>query len=436
MRAKEKKMRQKTLMLFLILALMVSGSTSLLAQDAASLPADEAASQPIYLPLVRGSQAASPSSEAEPAEGPEMTEEDLTDGGDGVQAAGGGNRGLVFVSTNAMDEVRGNEVVMYRRGADGQLILTGRFPTGGQGLGSSLSSQGAVVLSNNGRWLFVVNAGSNELSVFAVHAAGLVLTDKVASGGQRPTSVTVRKNLVFVLNAGDPGNITGFKLNREGKLAPLPDGTRPLSNGGVGAAPAPAQVSFTPDGDALVVTERATNLIDTYKVHKQGRITGPYVQNAAGVTPFGFAFAQKETLVVSEAFAGEANASAVSSYAVDDEELHLVSASVPTGETAACWIAIAGDGRFAYSTNAGSASISAYAVGEDGALTLLNGRAGLTGEGTGPTDVMVSRDGAWLYALSPRSHTIVGFAVQADGSLAPLGSFGGLTGTPVGLAAW
>jgi 6-phosphogluconolactonase len=426
-------MRQKTIILLLVLALMVSGSTSLFAQEAQ-------ADQPIYLPLVRAGQQANSTTEPVPVATPvaeaEVLAEDLTEAVNGVEAAGDSDRGLVFVSTNAVDEVRGNEVVLYRRGTDGGLTLTGRFPTGGQGLGSGLGSQGALVLSNNGRWLFVVNAGSNELSVFAVHSNGLTLTDKVASGGLRPTSVTVRKNLVYVLNAGDPGNITGFQLNREGRLTPLPDGTRPLSNGGVGAAPAPAQISFTPDGDALVVTERATNLIDTYTVGKDGRASGPHVQNSAGVTPFGFAFAQKETLIVSEAFAGAPNGSAVSSYAVDDEMLHLVSASVPTGETAACWIAIAGDGRFAYSTNAGSASISAYAVDKQGALTLLNGRAGLTGEGTGPTDVIVSHDEQWLYALSPRSQTIIGFAVQPDGALVSLGSFGGLTGTPAGIGAW
>jgi 6-phosphogluconolactonase len=417
-------MLRKTIMFLLTLALMLSGSASVFAQ------AEDQPDQLVLLPLIGAGQ------QRATVEAEQSTEENLTEMDETVDAAGGVGTGSVFVSTNAVDAVRGNEVVMYRRAVDGALTVTGRFPTGGQGLGSGLGSQGALILSNNGRWLFVVNAGSNEISVFSVQPAGLILTDKVASGGVRPTSLTVRKNLLFVLNAGDPGSITGFKLNSAGKLTPLADSTRNLSNQGSGVAPAPAQVSFTPDGNALVVTERATNLLATYQVRRDGRISGPTLFNSSGTTPFGFAFARNDTLVVSEAFAGAANASAVSSYRVNNDALRLVSGSVPTGETAACWIAIANRGRFAYSTNAGSASISAYHVAEDGQLTLLNGRAGLTGDGTGPTDPAVSHNERWLYALSPRSANVIGFTIESNGSLNSIGSFGGLPTTAAGIAAW
>ncbi|MFN8444674.1 MAG: beta-propeller fold lactonase family protein [Caldilineaceae bacterium] len=390
----------------------------------------DAANRSIFLPLISGSGQATSSTDTD------SVEENLTEEGAAVEAAHADNMGLVFVSTNANDLVRGNEVVMYRRASNGTLTVTGRFPTGGQGLGAGLGSQGTVVLSDNGRWLFVVNAGSNEISVFAVQNAALILTDKVASGGMRPTSLTVRKNLLYVLNAGDPGNITGFKLNKDGKLAALANSTRWLSNNGSGVAPAPAQVSFSPDGENLVVSERATNLLDLYNVDKNGLVKSSTVVNSAGITPFGFAFAKGNTLVVSEAFGGATNASASSSYRLDDGQLKLVSASVPTGQTAACWIVIAGNGKFAYTTNAGSASLSLYAVGHKGELTLLNGRAGDTGAGTGPTDAAVSQNGRWLYALSPRSQNVVGFGVQENGSLNNLGSFGGLPTTAAGIAAW
>lgn len=385
----------------------------------------------VYLPLVTDNQQLATGTD-------EMAtaEEDLTDGLADVDAAGQPRPGFVFVSTNANDPVRGNEIVMYQRAADGALTLSGRFPTGGQGLGSGLGSQDPVILSKNGRWLFAVNAGSNEVSVFAVHPTGLVLSDKVASGGVRPTSLTVRSNRLFVLNAGDPGNITGFRLNGQGKLTPVAGSTGLLSNNGSGAAPAPAQVSFSPDGKYLVVTERATNLLDLYRVNQQGAVTGPVTTPSSGMTPFGFAFAGDDTLVVSEAFGGAANASAVSSYRLQNGQLQLLSASVPTGETAACWIVISKDGERAYTTNAGSASLSGYTINRTGALTLLAARAGETGADTGPTDAGKSRDGQLLYVLSPRSQTVIGFTVQADGTLAALGSFGGLPANAAGMAAW
>lgn len=389
----------------------------------------------VYLPLVAGNGQSVDATEEVPVE-EVAAEEDLTDSAEEVAAADHNDKGIVFVATNASDPVRGNEIVMYRRATTGALTVTGRFPTGGQGLDSGLGSQDSLILSKNGRWLFAVNAGSHEISVFAVYPTGLVLTDKVASGGVRPTSLTVRKNLLYVLNAGDPGNITGFKLDRDGKLTPLADSTRFLSNNGAGAAPAPAQVSFSPDGDNLIVTERATNLIDLYKVNRRGLATGPVAQASAGMTPFGFAFAEDDTLVVSEAFGGAANASAVSSYRLDDDQLQLVSASVPTGQTAACWIVISKDGKFAYSTNAGSESVSGYRVEDEGNLTLFNGRAGETGVGTGPTDASKSRNGRFVYVLSPRSQTVIGFEMQADGALVSIGSFGGLQPNAAGIVAW
>lgn len=409
-------LRKISMFLALLLATVVA--LPVFAQDAPTKT-----STTVYLPLAAAGNQVN-----------EAAETDLTDAGADVTAAS--NNGAVFVSTNSTDPVRGNEVVMYRAGADGTLTVAGRFPTGGLGSGNGLGSQGALILSNNGRWLFVVNAGSNEITVFAVKPAGLVFSDKVASGGVRPISLTVRKNLVYVLNAGDPGNIAGFQLGSNGKLTPLVNSARPLSNNGSGVAPAPAQVSFTPDGNNLVVTEKASNLIDTYTVDRNGLATGPVTHPSSGTTPFGFAFAKDDALIVSEAFGGAVNGSAVSSYQVEGADLRLVSGSVGTGQTAACWIAVSNNGKFAYSTNAGSASVSAYQVGKDGALTLLNGRAGDTGAGTGPTDPATSHNGRYLYVLSPRTQTVVGFAIQADGSLSGIGTVGGLPVGSVGIAAW
>jgi 6-phosphogluconolactonase (cycloisomerase 2 family) len=109
---------------------------------------------------------------------------------------------------------------------------------------------------------------------------------------------------------------------------------------------------------------------------------------------------------------------------------------VPTGQTAACWIAVSKNGKFAYSTNAGSGSVSAYAVQRDGSLTLIDGRAGVTGDGTGPIDVMVSHNGQYLYVLNGRVPSIAIFAIQDDGRLKPLGSMSGLPAGAVGMAAW
>jgi len=351
----------------------------------------------------------------------------------GLAFAATDSSGAVYVQTN---QASGNAIAIFNRSTDGVLTLSTTVPTGGLGTGAGLGSAASVILSNDGRWLFAVNAGSNEISAFHVDANGLTLVDKVASSGTLPTSLALYKGLLYVLNAGGNGNITGFVVDQAGKLAPIAGSTRPLSNSNSGAAPGPAQVSFSPDGRTLVVSEKATSIIDTYIVGKDGLASGPTTHPSSGITPFGFAFTQQGALVVSEAFGSAPLGSAVSSYDVSNGQFSVISASVPTGQTAACWIAVSKNGKFAYSTNAGSGSVSAYRVGSDGSLSLIDGAAGITGDGTSPTDATVSNDGQYLYVLNGRTHNISAFTIQADGTLENIGTFEGLPVGSAGITSW
>ncbi len=340
-----------------------------------------------------------------------------------------GRPGAVYVATNAP---AGNEVVVFPRAGDGRLGTPSSFSTGGKGTGGGLGNQGGVVLTPGDRWLLVVNAGSNEVSVFAVGPHGLALTDRVPSGGELPVSVTTFRGLVYVLNAGGTGSITGFRLSDHGRLHPLRRSTRPLGSPAAGAA----QVEFSPEGDVLVVTEKATNTISTYVVEDDGRTEGPHQQPSVGATPFGFAFSRRGTLVVSEAFGGAPGASALSSYEVsDDGELEVVSPSVGTTQSAACWVVITRDRRFAYTTNTGSNTISGYALSREGALTLLatNGVTGTTG--AGPIDMDLTHGDRFLYTLNGGDGTISAFRVNPDGTLTSQAGASALSPGANGLAA-
>ena len=346
-----------------------------------------------------------------------------------ARGGAGTDVGAVFTLGNAAG---GNAVLAFARAADGSLSSAGAFATTGNGSGAGLGSQGAVVLSGDRRFLFAVNAGSNSITSFAVDGASLTRIGTVASGGILPISVTVHGDLLYVLNGGGTENITAFSISPSGTLTMLAGSSRPLSGTGVG----PAQVSFDPSGRWLVVTEKATNLIDVYAVGANGYASAPIVNASVGQTPFGFAFNQHGVLIVSEAFGGAANASAVSSYTLgSDGTLHVVSASVPTTETAACWIAVTGNGKFAYATNTGSASATGYEV-RHAALSILDadGRTGSTG--AGPIDAAMSRNSRYLYTLNAGSNTISAFVVSnSDGSLTTISGVGGLPPSAVGLAA-
>jgi 6-phosphogluconolactonase len=336
--------------------------------------------------------------------------------------------GNVYVMTNA---TTGNEVRVYDRLTDGSLTFSAAYPTGGLGSGGGLGNQGGLILSNNHRWLFAVNAGSNDISVFRVTNRGLNLVDVSSSGGAQPISLTFHRGLLYVLNDASD-NITGFVLGNNGRLQPLPGSTRPLS----GAGTDPAQISFSLDGDTLMVTEKATNRIVLYSVDRIGYPGQPVVRQSAGATPFGFAFGKDHQVFVSEAFGGAANASALSSYVVDEEDhsLNVISRSVGTTQTAACWVVLTPDGRLAFVTNTGSDSISSYRIAFNGALSLVNARAAATGGG--PIDVTLSADGRFLYVLNRAGGSIGDYTVRNDGQLVSIP--GGITGLPAsanGIAA-
>src|SRR4029453_8504652 len=109
----------------------------------------------------------------------------------------------VYTQTNAPS---GNQIIAYRRAADGTLTQLGAYDTGGRGTGTPhLASQGSVMLSDDGRWLFAVNGGTEDLSVLAVAADVLALVDRVDADGVRPTSVAAHQDRLFVLSTGDPG---------------------------------------------------------------------------------------------------------------------------------------------------------------------------------------------------------------------------------------
>jgi 6-phosphogluconolactonase (cycloisomerase 2 family) len=334
--------------------------------------------------------------------------------------------GKIFTSTNA---TAGNELLVFEPTQEGELALIEHVATGGQGTGAGLGSQGAVTLSANGRYLFVVNALGSTVSTFELGGNGLHLASVVHSGGSRPISVAEHDGLVCVLNAGDPGHVALFR-NVRGGLVPLPDGVRGLSASG---GTAPGQVRFSSDGDVLVVTERATHRITSYPVGHGGSLGAMIVTPSSGPTPFGFAFDRRNHLIVSEAPMSSASSYRFSRRAPAVPV--LVSGSVPNGQAAACWVAVTPNGRVAFTANAGTSSISSYRVLPDGRIRLANPMAGSTGPNAGALDIAVSPGGRRLYALASRALQIVAFRVDYEGELEPLGAGSGLPPGSAGVAA-
>ena len=339
--------------------------------------------------------------------------------------------GGVFVSTNG---INGNAVVAFARAADGSLTPTGTFVTGGTGIGGvgdPLASQFAVALSENAKFLVVVNAGSNDVSSFAVDGGALTLVDRASSGGVRPVSVSVSNGVVYALNT--VSNTIGIlTLGQDGSLTSRPGQTKALAAGANGAA----EVRANRQGNLVVVSERVSNRLETFAVANDGSLGDPVVTPAAGTTPFGFDFTTRGDVIVSEA----ASASASSYVANQDGSLSAISAAAPTLQRAPCWLIVNNSGRFAYTANAGTSNITGFAVDAQGSLTRLadSGVSGDLGAGAQPLDLDMSRNGNFLYVMKNGTGTIGAFAVGGDGSLTPLADTPGLAARAgyMGLAAY
>ena len=204
-----------------------------------------------------------------------------------------------------------------------------------------------------------------------------------------------------MFNAGSPNSVSGLRVDADGGLAPLAGSTRPLS----AAASGPAQIEFSRDGRALLVTEKATSRIDSYSIGPDGLAGAASVRPSAGATPFGFAFDQRGHLIVSDAFGGAPGAGALSSYELAaDGSLATITGVAGDGQAAPCWVVTTSGGRYAYTTNTGSGNVSSYSIGTDGSLQLLASDAGTTG--AGPIDMALSQNDRFLYTLDAGSHSV------------------------------
>ena len=104
-----------------------------------------------------------------------------------------------------------------------------------------------------------MTAASDTASVFAIGDDGrLRLLDTFDSGGSTPISATIADRRIYVLNAGS-STVAGFDLLGD-HVRPIAGGVHSLSAGAAG----PAEVAIAPDGRHLVVTEKASNTLDTF----------------------------------------------------------------------------------------------------------------------------------------------------------------------------
>mmetsp|Transcript_8712 Transcript_8712/g.10159 ORF Transcript_8712/g.10159 Transcript_8712/m.10159 type:complete len:464 (+) Transcript_8712:102-1493(+) len=341
----------------------------------------------------------------------------------------GSGRGAIFAMTNASG---GNEIIMYARKKNGRLRYTGSpFSTGGVGgdlvlqspPDDPLASQNSLVVADN--CLLAVNAGSNTLTSFEIRAEqgnnrGLHQVSIVGSGGEIPVSIAYSSanRFVYALNSGGPGSISGFTLNDECFLEPIPNSIvsleqepsdlLPFPDGPPYFISSPAQIDFTPNSQQLLVTIKGIDgnplsggTINQFEVGDTGLVSNKRITETGNdsIAPFSFDFDDDENLLVVNAFGsstpGSANTGSVSMYNFQglNNTVSLVQNEM-IGQTAVCWIKYSNG--CAFTTNNGSSSISSLSV-SNSSITLIDSVAASLNN---PIDEIFSPNGRYLYALS------------------------------------
>lgn len=339
--------------------------------------------------------------------------------------------GYVYTLTNEND---GNAVAVFARQMDGSLKMVGEpVSTGGKGIAKAdLEDQGSLAMS--GDLIFAVNPGSDTISVLRRMGGGklTMVGEPVPSNGSTPVSLTLSKGMLFVANqayGGGTPNITGFKVGMDGTLSPMEGSTMEFKDGA-----GPAQVAFSPDGNAIAVTHgyqsAETSMVSLFKMGMGGKLTpamGSPMPTGDATGDVGFSWHPNGKHLFVSNFRG----SAVTVFNVDKASMKLSrGAKHSDGQSAACWTTISKDGKTLYVANYSSNSVSTYSIGMNGALK-AKGVTKLSGHtGADTKDLALSPDGKFLYAIATTDRHIHAFKIGADGMPKELGGMMGHVTVP------
>jgi 6-phosphogluconolactonase (cycloisomerase 2 family) len=336
--------------------------------------------------------------------------------------------GHVYVNDNTPTT---NTIGVFDRHANGTLTATkgSPFTAGGAGTGAGTASQGALEQTPDGRYLVAVDAGSDQLSVLRLNAAGVptpVAGGPVASGGPAPVSVAItsfgKDDLVYVANAGHAAdnyadaNYSGFLLTPRGTLQPLDGSTVSVPDGSQ-----LGDVLFNSTGTSLAGARVTTALVDSFNVGRNGLVypapSSPFAAQGPGPLGAEFSPTAPNRLYVSNAHGGPNNGT-ISAFAASRGGVLTSIGSSPFADqqTAPCWVEISHDGKYLFTTNTAVPSLSRYSIGTDGALTLVGSTPLDATTQKGPIDLRLSPNGKVLYVVDGGAATVSAFNV-AGGNL-------------------
>ncbi|KAF8535692.1 hypothetical protein BDD12DRAFT_892068 [Trichophaea hybrida] len=328
----------------------------------------------------------------------------------------------VYFSTN---DPTGNAVITIQVDEDGLLAMGNKYPTGGKGgigidaktgkpaLPDPLSSQDSLQVGDD--FLFVVNAGSNSLSMFSIDTANptylTLVGEPVDTQGEFPVSVAYSSALkqACVVNGGAVSNVACYTVDRAAGLAPvegfmvkdfgLNQTTPPM-----GPLSTVSDIFFSPDSSGLHVTIKGPNFGDgsllSFPCNIESRLCKAPTANKPNGTAvlFGSSFINKTTFLAADASFGAVTIQ-IDKTATGFEQTVLSTTPI-NGQRATCWTAFSRKTNTVFVTDAQVNHIVEINPDNGSIVSTVN----LTNSGKGNFDLQVGGD--FLYALSPLKESV------------------------------
>jgi 6-phosphogluconolactonase len=240
----------------------------------------------------------------------------------------------------------------------------------------------AVTVSPAGAWAYVANSTDNTISQFSINASGALVATAIApvATGIEPWNITLSPDgkYVYVADHGNlpPGGMTISQYAADaatGRLAPLNPATLPT------AFPYPGGITVDPTSSYAYLSNINGKTISEYGIGADGTLSSLNPASvAAGTEPVFLAFDPTGKYAYEANYTVDYSSATgtVSQYAVGTggQLTPLVPPTVLAG-IGPGWIAFDPFGKYAFVVNLGNGTlpgtVSEYAIGTDGALTLI-----------------------------------------------------------------
>jgi 6-phosphogluconolactonase (cycloisomerase 2 family) len=295
--------------------------------------------------------------------------------------------GLYAYVANNFNGVGGNTVSEYTINS-GVLTLntTIASPTGTI---AARTNPVSVTIDPTGQHVYVVNAGSNNVSQYKISSADGTLSELAApvAAGTTPYSISIAVDptgtYAYVANYGD-GTISEYKINA-GALTLTATLPAPVSGNNN-----PASITVDPSGKYAYVANYGDGTISEYTINA-GALTLPATLPApvsGNNNPISVTVAPSGSYVYVANYSSGASAGTVSEYSIGTGGALATIGTVKTGKNPSS-VTVDPSGQYAYVANLGDGTVSQYTI-SSGVLT-PNTTAATVTVGGQPISVITAR---------------------------------------------